>query len=43
MDSDKQTLSGHSFRMGATLDLLEQGEPLEKIMHKGDGRQIRLP
>jgi integrase len=25
-------LSGHSFRVGAALDLLEQGEPLERIM-----------
>lgn len=31
-DSDEQSLSGHSFRVGATLDLLEQGEPLERIM-----------
>ena len=38
--SDKNTplLSGHSFRVGATLDLLEQGEPLEKIMLR-DGWQ----
>ena len=28
-------LSGHSFRVGAALDLLEQGEPLERIMLKG--------
>ena len=35
MDSDEQTLSGHSFRVGAALDLLEQGETLEKIMLKG--------
>jgi len=28
-------LSGHSFRVGAALDLLEQGEPLEKIMLRG--------
>jgi site-specific recombinase XerD len=35
IDSDEQTLSGHSFRVGAALDLLEQGEPLEKIMLKG--------
>jgi len=35
--SDKNTpqLSGHSFRVGAALDLLEQGEPLEKIMLRG--------
>ena len=35
MASDEQPLSGHSFRVGAALDLLEQGEPLEKIMIKG--------
>ncbi|MDA8754858.1 tyrosine-type recombinase/integrase, partial [Luminiphilus sp.] len=35
MDSDEQTLSGHSFRVGAALDLLEQGEPLERIMLRG--------
>lgn len=28
-------LSGHSFRVGAALDLLEQGEPLAKIMLRG--------
>tara|TARA_B110000503_G_scaffold21757_1_gene33363 strand:+ start:656 stop:907 length:252 start_codon:yes stop_codon:yes gene_type:complete len=28
-------LSGHSFRVGATLDLLENGERLEKIMLRG--------
>jgi site-specific recombinase XerD len=31
----EQPLSGHSFRVGAALDLLEQGEPLEKIMLRG--------
>jgi site-specific recombinase XerD len=35
MDFDEQPLSGHSFRVGAALDLLEQGEPLEKIMLRG--------
>jgi hypothetical protein len=30
--SNQQPLSGHSFRVGAAHDLLEQGEPLEKIM-----------
>jgi site-specific recombinase XerD len=35
MDSDEQPLSGHSFRVGAAVDLLEQGEPLEKIMLRG--------
>ena len=35
MDSDEQPLSGHSFRVGAALDLLEQGEALEKIMLRG--------
>jgi integrase len=33
--SNQQPLSGHSFRVGAALDLLEQGEPLERIMLKG--------
>ena len=28
-------LSGHSFRVGAALDLLEQGVPLERIMLRG--------
>jgi len=35
MDFDEQPLSGHSFRVGAALDPLEQGEPLEKIMLRG--------
>jgi integrase len=35
MDSVDQPLSGHSFRVGAALDLLEQGEPLERIMLRG--------
>jgi integrase len=35
IDSNEQPLSGHSFRVGAALDLLEQGEPLEKIMLRG--------
>ena len=35
IDSDEQPLSGHSFRVGATLDLLEQGEPLKRIMLRG--------
>jgi integrase len=35
MDSQEQPLSGHSFRVGAALDLLEQGEPLERIMLRG--------
>ena len=33
--SCKQQLSGHSFRVGAALDLLDSGEPMEKIMLKG--------
>ena len=33
--STQQSLSGHSFRVGAALDLLEQGEGIEKIMLKG--------
>jgi integrase len=32
MDTNEQPLSGHSFRVGAALDLLEQGESLERIM-----------
>jgi site-specific recombinase XerD len=35
MDSDEQPLSGHSFRVGAAIDLLEQGESLERIMLRG--------
>ena len=35
IESDEQPLSGHSFRVGAALDLLEQGEPLERIILKG--------
>ena len=34
-ESSQQPLSGHSFRVGAALDLLEEGEPLEKIMLRG--------
>ena len=34
-ESNQQPLSGHSFRVGAALDLLEQGEPQEKIMLRG--------
>ena len=34
-EANEQPLSGHSFRVGAALDLLEQGEALEKIMLKG--------
>ena len=33
--SSQQPLSGNSFRVGAALDLLEQTEPLEKIMLRG--------
>jgi site-specific recombinase XerD len=32
----EKPLSGHSFRVGAALDLLEKGESIEKIMLKGD-------
>lgn len=35
MDSDEQTLGGHLFRVGAALDLLEKGEPLESTMNRG--------
>ena len=30
-----QELSGHSFRVGAALDMLDQGIPLERIMLRG--------
>ena len=33
--TNEPPLSGHSFRVGAALDLLEQGEPLERIMIRG--------
>ena len=42
IDTNEQPLSGHSFRVGAALGLLEQGEPLEEIMLRGGGRRIRL-
>ena len=32
---DGEDLSGHSFRVGAALDLLEQGESLDRIMLRG--------
>ena len=35
MDSDEQPLSGHSFGVGAAIDLLDRGEPLERIMLRG--------
>jgi integrase len=31
----QKSLSGHSFRVGAALDLLEQGEGIEKLMLRG--------
>ena len=33
--SDQGALSGHSFRVGTAIDLLEKGIPIEKIMLKG--------
>ena len=33
--TNEPPLSSHSFRVGAALDLLEQGEPLERIMLRG--------
>ena len=33
--SKRSAVSGHPFRVGAALDLLEQGEPLERIMLRG--------
>ena len=35
MYPEAQPHSGHSFRVGAALDLLEQGESLERIMLRG--------
>ena len=35
MDFDEQPLSGHLFRVGSALDLLGQGEQLERIMLRG--------
>ena len=32
---DMPDLSGHSFRVGAALDMLEQGESLARIMLRG--------
>ena len=40
---NEQTLSGHSFRVGAALDLLEQGEPLENIMLRGGWQTESTP
>lgn len=36
-------LSGHSFRVGAALDLLNKGIPLEKIMLKGGWKSETSP
>jgi len=35
LGDNEQPLSGHSFRVGAALDLLEQGESIERIMLRG--------
>jgi len=43
MASNEQPLSGHSFRVGAALDLLEQGVPLEEIMLRGGWQTDSLP
>jgi len=43
MDYGEQPLSGHSFRVSAALDLLKQGELLERIILRGGGRRIRPP
>ena len=39
MDSNEKPLSGHFFRVGATFDLLEQGELHERIMLGGGWRE----
>ena len=36
--TEENGLSGHSFRVGAALDLLRKGETLERIMVKGGWR-----
>lgn len=38
INKPEQTFSGHSFRVGAALDLLEAGTPLERIMLRGGWR-----
>jgi integrase len=38
INEPEQTFSGHSFRVGAALDLLEAGTPLELIMLRGGWR-----
>ena len=38
----EQSLSGHLFRVDVALDLLEQGEGIEKIMLRRGGRWIRV-
>ncbi|MDA8649044.1 hypothetical protein N9M31_03435 [Alphaproteobacteria bacterium] len=32
--TNERPFSGRSFRVGAALDLLEQGEPLDKVINK---------
>ena len=41
--STQQSLSGHSFRVGAALDLLEQGETIEKMMLRGGWQTDSTP
>ena len=40
MDSNEQPLSGHSSKVGAAFDLLEQGEQLERIVLKGGWQTV---
>ena len=35
------TLSGHSFRVGAAIDLLDKGIPIERIMLRGGWKSER--
>ena len=35
-DHYEQPLSGHLFKVGAALDILKQGEPIERIMLSGN-------
>jgi len=40
MDANEKSLSDHSFRVRAALDLLKQGEPIERIMLRGGWQTV---
>ena len=42
-ETNQQPLSGHSFRVGAALDLSEQANRLRRLCSEGDGSRTRLP